>query len=192
MKQIASRVIRLRVAWVGTKTELKGSSSFSIGYLGTGWTTRRQDKGSYLQPWEMPVVQIWEQGDSILCAGRRTIFLFGIFFVREYGGDVFLRNVSELRRTVRRYILEDRTLFNHRCENLKSYVNIGLCVRTEFRWDFRFLCVLTCGRVEFHILTPRSVLQGIAEQSHATRNMSALRYWNVNAPNLWHSPNASL
>jgi hypothetical protein len=32
----------------------------------------------------------------------------------------------ETQRTTRRHIPEDYTLHNHRCENLKSYNNIGL------------------------------------------------------------------
>jgi hypothetical protein len=36
---------------------------------------------------------------------------------------MFLRNVVETQRTTRRHIPEDDTLHNHRCENLKSYIN---------------------------------------------------------------------
>jgi hypothetical protein len=32
----------------------------------------------------------------------------------------------DFQRTTRRYILEDRNLYNHRCENLKSYRVIRL------------------------------------------------------------------
>jgi hypothetical protein len=35
---------------------------------------------------------------------------------------MFPRNVGDNQRTTRRYIPEDGTLHNHRCENLKSYL----------------------------------------------------------------------
>jgi hypothetical protein len=40
------------------------------------------------------------------------------------GGDMFFRNVNRFEGTTQRYIPEDRTLHNHRCENLKSYTII--------------------------------------------------------------------
>jgi hypothetical protein len=53
-----------------------------------------------------------------------TCFHFGfqlsLFFDPEDGGDMFLRKVG-LQRTTPHYIPEDRTLHNHRCENLGSY-----------------------------------------------------------------------
>jgi hypothetical protein len=45
-------------------------------------------------------------------------FLLGLFFDREDRCDMFLRNI----RTTRRYIPEDSTLHNHRCENLRSFL----------------------------------------------------------------------
>jgi hypothetical protein len=52
----------------------------------------------------------------------------------------------ETQRTTRRHILEDDTLHNHHCENLKSYK--GLLIRMESgtaraaAWNtFRILCV---------------------------------------------------
>jgi hypothetical protein len=39
----------------------------------------------------------------------------------EDGGDMFRRNVCWFQRTTRRYILEDRSLYKHRYENLKPY-----------------------------------------------------------------------
>jgi hypothetical protein len=42
----------------------------------------------------------------------------GVLFNPEYGGHMLLRNVGWLR-SIWRYIPEDRTLHNHRCENLK-------------------------------------------------------------------------
>jgi hypothetical protein len=39
----------------------------------------------------------------------------------EDGGAMFLLNISWISTEYRRYIAEDRTLHNHRYENLKSY-----------------------------------------------------------------------
>jgi hypothetical protein len=42
----------------------------------------------------------------------------------------------DFQRTTRRYIPEDRTLHNHRCENLKSYINLkSLWKRTGLLWS---------------------------------------------------------
>jgi hypothetical protein len=47
-------------------------------------------------------------------------FCIGLFFNPEDGGNIFLRKVGfDFAQTTRRYIPEDRTLHNHRCENLK-------------------------------------------------------------------------
>jgi hypothetical protein len=50
--------------------------------------------------------------------------LVGLFFEPEGGGDVFLRNIGWLSTNYYtwRYIPEDRTLRNHRCENPKFNV----------------------------------------------------------------------
>jgi hypothetical protein len=47
-------------------------------------------------------------------------FLLGLFFDPEDEG-IFLRNVGYFQRTTQRYIPGDRSLHNHRCENLESY-----------------------------------------------------------------------
>jgi hypothetical protein len=46
----------------------------------------------------------------------RPGFLFGLFIGPEDGGDMLLLNIVEFQQTTRRYIPEDRTLHNHRCE----------------------------------------------------------------------------
>jgi hypothetical protein len=55
-----------------------------------------------------------------------TLFMLvsslGLFFDPEDEGDMFLRKSVDFKLTIRRYILEDRTLHNHRCEDLKSYI----------------------------------------------------------------------
>jgi hypothetical protein len=40
----------------------------------------------------------------------------------------------DFQPTERRYIPEERTLHNHRCENLKSYVSIRLIILKKVRW----------------------------------------------------------
>jgi hypothetical protein len=50
--------------------------------------------------------------------------LFYSFFDSEYGGDMFLRNVGSLTTDYTAlYTPGDSTLFNNRCENLKTYIN---------------------------------------------------------------------
>jgi hypothetical protein len=62
------------------------------------------------------------QFDTPLATYFHAGVLFGLFFNPEYRGDMLLRNVDwNFQRTTRRYILEDSTLHNDRCENLKSY-----------------------------------------------------------------------
>jgi hypothetical protein len=49
-------------------------------------------------------------------------FFFGLVSNPEDGGDMFLRHSFDFQQTTGRYILEDSTFHNHRCDNLKSYV----------------------------------------------------------------------
>jgi hypothetical protein len=49
-------------------------------------------------------------------------FLLSLFFYPEDGGLCSFETSVEFRRTTGRYIPEDRTLHNHRWENLKSYM----------------------------------------------------------------------
>jgi hypothetical protein len=53
--------------------------------------------------------------------------LLGLFFHPKDGGDIFLRNLGWSSTSTRRYMLEERTLNNHRCDNLKSRISeVGL------------------------------------------------------------------
>jgi hypothetical protein len=49
--------------------------------------------------------------------------LLGFFFGPEDGGDMLSENSVDIQQTLLRYIPEDRTLHNHRCDNLKSYIS---------------------------------------------------------------------
>jgi hypothetical protein len=51
-------------------------------------------------------------------------FLFGLFFYPE-DGDMFSETSVHFQETTRRYIPEETTLHNHRCENLEPYILIG-------------------------------------------------------------------
>jgi hypothetical protein len=46
----------------------------------------------------------------------------------ENRGKMILRKSVDFQRTKRRYIPEDSTLHNHRCENLKSYAVLNLFI----------------------------------------------------------------
>jgi hypothetical protein len=48
-------------------------------------------------------------------------FLAWVILRRDGRGDIFLRNVVWLQRSTQRYIPEDTTLYNDRCEYPKSY-----------------------------------------------------------------------
>jgi hypothetical protein len=51
------------------------------------------------------------------------LVLLKFFFDPEDGGDMFLSETSVAsQQTTRLHIPEDDTLHNHRCENLKSYI----------------------------------------------------------------------
>jgi hypothetical protein len=65
----------------------------------------------------------FRQADYSACYSLYSGFLLGLFFDIEDGSNMFLRNVGWLLTTRRRYIPEEITLHNHRCENLKSYIN---------------------------------------------------------------------
>jgi hypothetical protein len=73
---------------------------------------------------------------ALLSTFFHTGFLLGLFFNPEDGGDMFLRNVGWLSTDyTARYIPEDRTLHEHRCENLKSHIHkpvqLQVCVGFE-------------------------------------------------------------
>jgi uncharacterized membrane protein len=48
--------------------------------------------------------------------------------------------MHDFQRTTRRYILEDSTLHNHRCENLKSYILQNLRLEDGDTKKFRNVC----------------------------------------------------
>jgi hypothetical protein len=66
----------------------------------------------------------WKQGASSA--------LHCLFFFLEDGGDIFLRNVLNFHRTARRYMPQDRSFYNHCCENLKCYKYIVLRFNSNF------------------------------------------------------------
>jgi hypothetical protein len=53
--------------------------------------------------------------------GITIVLLPSLFFDPKDGGDMFLRKFGRLSVDYMAYILEDRTVHNHCCENLKSY-----------------------------------------------------------------------
>jgi hypothetical protein len=67
------------------------------------------------------------------CYQLHAGFLLGLFLDLEDGGDIFFRNVCYFQRTTRRYIQEDRTLHDHRCEDLKSYTEREVTIMTRWK-----------------------------------------------------------
>jgi hypothetical protein len=61
---------------------------------------------------------------SSACHLLSRCYLVGFFFDPEDRGDVLLKRRGDFEQTSRRYIPEDRTFHNHRCENLKFYDNL--------------------------------------------------------------------
>jgi hypothetical protein len=66
-------------------------------------------------------------------------FVRGLFFDPEDAGEIFLRNVGWLSTDYMAFISEDRTLYNHRCENLRSYT--GLCILIISVLKYTFICL---------------------------------------------------
>jgi hypothetical protein len=52
-------------------------------------------------------------------------FSFGLIFDPKDDGDISYEIPVDFQRITRRYIPEDRTLHNHRCENPISYKVVG-------------------------------------------------------------------
>jgi hypothetical protein len=98
--------------------------------LEAGWTSRRQNKGNYPQPWKILVVQtkkheetnlVWvESGELFSCSTYSTIVKMDVTHFSETS--------VELQRTTWRYVPK---LFNHRCETLRSYINQPLCMKRQ-------------------------------------------------------------
>jgi hypothetical protein len=66
----------------------------------------------------------------------------GLFFDSEDEGDMFLRKLVDFKLTIRHYILEDRTLHNHRCEDLKSYISFLFCLLTTLSISIPILSII--------------------------------------------------
>jgi hypothetical protein len=86
---------------------------------------------------------------SSACYPLHAGILLGLFFDPEDVCDVLLPETSvELQRTTRRYIPEDRTLHNHRCENIKSYMKITLF------WDVTLCWLVDISTFRTKLLSP--------------------------------------
>jgi hypothetical protein len=66
-------------------------------------------------------------GGKLLPPAFSLVSCSAYFLDPEDGDDIFSETSVVFQQTTRRYIPEDSTLHNHRCENLKSYI-IHLCI----------------------------------------------------------------
>jgi hypothetical protein len=72
-------------------------------------------------------------------------FLFGVFFDHEGLGNMFLRNISWIWTDTKCSILEDTSVHNYCCDNIKSYIFFSYHVYSHGFDCYKFLHIkLTC------------------------------------------------
>jgi hypothetical protein len=126
----------------------------------------------YLQDWRVSQArnqQESNQESTIKQAASKTLyragFLLGLLINLSDGGDMFLRNVAWLSmNSTQPYNPEVRTLHNHRCEKLKSYINCS-CIRGFYYG-------------EVWIKDP-TVIMASLKLYHTVHNTSNLVFWSV-------------
>jgi hypothetical protein len=112
-----------------------------------------------LVPWNIgKFLSNWATGDSLEglisaikinhCGGRLLADFFMLVSCLNYSSTLKMKATcssktsSDFKRTTRRYSPEDRTLHNHRCENLRSYISwlvstgdVSSSARLHWTWN---------------------------------------------------------
>jgi hypothetical protein len=110
-------------------------------------------------------------------------FLLVLFFTLKMEATYSYETSLDFQRTTRLYILEDRTLHNHRCDNLKSYMK-NSNLRNELRSSGFMASSLPSTRRASHSRVMTSHLISLFALDVDERP-SVLVLWTKDAGSIW-------